>query len=380
MKHRVEITGLAYGGDGIGRIDGQVCFVPFGLPGDVLSVEITRKAKGVLWGRIAAVEAGSEHRLAVEDGHAGRCGGCQWLHFAYPEQGAWKQRLITEALARYAGLEVAVEWREDPALRLGWRTRAELHGDGERLGFFAQGSHEIVETPCPLLHAKLAAAVARLRGVGWRGEVELTVNPEGEEVLAFGRGPTREAREVVTAWDTPRGEDMRTQFVFDGAPIVNGCFSQSSLLLNRLLRATVAEMVTAEGAIFDAYCGNGNLSLAYLPTREVAGVDASEGAVAAAAALGGDYRVGDEWAMVVAIKGQRWGTVLMDPPRAGAKALVPALVAAQAEELVYVSCDPVALARDLKGLCAGGWTVARAVGLDLFPNTAHMETVVRLVR
>lgn len=380
MTYEIEITSLAYGGDGIGRIDGQVCFVPTGLPGDVLEVAITRRAKGVLWGRIERVITASADRLAADAaGHVGVCGGCQWAHFAYPAQASWKQRLIHEALQRYAGVEAEVEWREDPEQRTGWRTRAELHGDGEHLGFYAHGTHAIVETPCPLLHPHLAAAVDGLRAAGWRGAVDLTVNPEGEDVLAFGRNATPESRAAVTAWDEPRTWP-RAQFDFDGAPIVNGGFSQAGLLLNRLLRGAVGECVQGTGPLFDAYCGNGNLSLVYLATRKVAGMDISEPTIAAVAEIGGDYAVGDEPEMAAAIRGGAWGTIVLDPPRAGAKALVPALCATQAEELVYVSCDPVALARDLKGLAAGGWRVARVIGLDLFPNTAHMETVVRLVR
>lgn len=332
----------------------------------------------MLWGRLIEVVSPSPDRLPTGP-HIGACGGCHWAHFAYPAQAEWKQKLVREALARYAGIEVEVCWREDAALRLDWRTRADLHGDGDRFGFYVQGSHVITETPCPLLHPRLADAVARLREAGCRHDVTLTVNPEGDEVLAFGRGGTRELRAVVTAWNGTH-DATPAHFSFDGAPIVNGCFSQASLLLNRLLRATVESMVHGAGPVFDAYCGNGNLSLAYLTTRTVQGMDVSAPAVNAARALGGDYRVGDEADMAAALAGGAWGTIILNPPRAGAKALLPVLAAVKADELIYVSCNPVALARDLKGLAPGGWHVDNAVALDLFPNTSHIETVVRLVR
>lgn len=381
MRYWVEITSLAYGGDGIGRIDGQVCFVPFAFPGDVAEVEITRKAKQVLWGRITAIAEASPDRLeTAPPGHAGVCGGCHWIQFAYPAQADWKQRLVREALLRYAGLEADLTWEDDPAQRIGWRTRADVHGDGVRLGFFALGSHEIVDSACPLTHPKLAAAIERLRAAGWRQDVTLTVDPDGNAVLAFGRGPTREARACVTAWDTPRGDGTRAQFMHGGAPVVNGCFSQAGLGLNRLLQRAVARMVTGNGPLFDAYCGNGNLSLGFTGQREVLGLDISAGAADAARAISGDYREGDEFAMAAALCGRAWGTILLDPPRAGARALIAALAAAQADEIIYVSCDPVALARDLKGIAAGGWQITHGTVLDLFPNTSHVETVVRLER
>lgn len=381
MKPTVEVTSLAYGGDGIARVDGQVCFIPAGLPGDVLQIEITRRAKGVLWGRIHRVITPSPDRLAEADGaHRVLSAGDAWGHFAYPAQAEWKQRLVREALSRYAGIEVELACCDDPALRTGWRTRADLHGDGEKLGFYAQGTHQIVEQPCPLLHPRLAALVEALRAIGWRRDVTLTVDPEGEATLAFGGKPTPEARALVTAWDTPRSDEDRGRFVFDGAPIVNGTFCQSSLLLNRLLRGVVDGYMHATGRLFDAYCGNGNLSLAHLATRSVVGMDISEHAVEAAKALGGDYRVGDAWAIADVIRAGPWGSIVLDPPRAGAKELSPALVNAGAEELIYVGCDPVAMARDLKALQPGDWRAVHATAIDLFPNTAHIETVVRLER
>ena len=224
--------------------------------------------------------------------------------------------------------------------------------------------------------------MAKLRAVGWRRDVTLTVDPEGDAALAFGGKPSDEARALVTAWDAPRSDDERERgrFLFDGVPIVNGTFSQSSLLLNRLLRTVVSEAVQAGGRLFDAYCGNGNLSLAYIATRSVVGMDISEHAINAVRGLGGDYQTGDTWAMADVVRAGPWGTILLDPPRVGAKDMVPALVNAGAEELIYVGCDPVALARDLKSLQAGEWRVDTATAIDLFPNTAHIETVVRLVR
>lgn len=380
--HTIEITSLAHGGDGIGRIDGQVCFVPFALPGDRLRVRITRRAKNALWGEMTEILEGSPDRLGPAGIEAPASAAAAWLHFAYPAQAQWKQRIAEDLLARFGGVTVTGEWREDPALRLGYRTRAEFHGDGHALGYFAPGSHHIVDTPsCPLCHDRVNAALAQLRAVKVTGSVTLTADPEGDALLVWCNSAAPAVRKILPDAQWPSLPESRAMFLFDGAPIVNGTFSQSSLLLNRLLTATVREMAGKRARVLDLYCGNGNLSLGLAEPAEVEGYDHQRQAVSAANDLGrGRYRVGDEARMAAAITAERWDAILLDPPRTGAKALVPALARAQADRIIYVSCDPATLARDLKGLCAHGWKPARCVFLDLFPNTPHIESVCCLTR
>ncbi|MBN2308043.1 MAG: methyltransferase, partial [Candidatus Hydrogenedentes bacterium] len=173
----------------------------------------------------------------------------------------------------------------------------------------------------------------------------------------------------------------RASFTFDGIPIVNGTFSQSSLLLNRLLVRTVHAMTAGADAVLDLYCGNGNLSLGLASAKEVLGLDHNRAAVHRAAAVGrGVYRAGKERAFCEALASRRWDAVILDPPRTGAKPIAPALAKADAAAIVYVSCDPATLARDVKTLAASGWRIDKATALDLFPHTPHVETVCRLVR
>jgi 23S rRNA (uracil1939-C5)-methyltransferase len=376
----VEIVSLAYGGDGIGRIEGQVCFVPFALPGDTVRVRITRRTKNALWGEIVEVASASPERGPAACPAFGRCGGCTWGHFAYPAQAEWKQRLVREALQRMAKVEAAVEWAEEPALRLGYRTRAEFHGDGALLGFHAPGSHDIVDIEqCPLCHPRLNAALDTLRACRVKGSITVTVNPEGEETLVWSKFAQRRLRDRFPLANHLQDERPRAMFTFDGAPIVNGAFSQSSLLLNRLLVRTVHEMAGDAATVLDLYCGNGNLSLGLAARAKVTGIDHQREAVRAASGVSSaQYFAGGEDRMAEALREQPWDVVLLDPPRTGAKALAGALARSKARAIVYVSCDPVTLARDLKPMLEQGWRIVRAVALDLFPNTAHMETVCRL--
>lgn len=379
----VEITAVGHGGAGIGRVDGQVCFVPYGLPGDRLEVKITRANKKMLWGEVASVLSASPDRTSPEYPGWQPSGVSTWLHFRYPAQAEWKQRIVRDCLARIAGIsDVALEWDEDPALRTGYRTRAEFHGDGKRFGFYALGSHEIVDTAqCPLCHPAMNRALGKLRELEVKGSVTVTVNPEGEDVLVWTSFLNRKLRDRFAQSNTPRDERPPAMFLFDGVPVVNGAFSQSSLLLNRRLVSAAHEFAGDRGAVLDLYCGSGNLSLGLAERCDVLGLDHNKPAIRAARRTGrGRYENGNEARMNKELTEGAWKTVVLDPPRAGAKSLVPALASSRAESIVYVSCDPATLARDLKGLYEGGWRIDRIRAIDLFPNTPHVETVCLLAR
>jgi 23S rRNA (uracil1939-C5)-methyltransferase len=373
---------VAQGGHGVARIEGQVCFVRHGLPGDTVRVCIKRSARQVLWAEIEEVIAPSPHRASAACAHFDRCGVCSWVHFAYPAQAEWKQRLVLDAFERIAGFTPELGWQENPDLRLGYRTRAEFHGDGKNFGFFAPDSHDIVDMEsCPLCHPRMNTALAALRQLDLKGTVTVTINPEGEETLVWTRFPQRRLKHRFPLANHPKEEGGRARFFFDGVPIVNGAFSQSSLLLNRLLVKTTGEYIGKAVSVLDLYCGNGNLSLPLSNRIRVVGYDHHHEAVKAARAAGeGEYQTGDEARMRKAIQRDEWDTILLDPPRTGAKAIMPALAECHARKIVYVACDPPTLARDVKTLVEAGWQLTRATAIDLFPNTAHVETVCRFER
>jgi 23S rRNA (uracil1939-C5)-methyltransferase len=347
------------------------------------------RKKGTLWAEIEKIIEPSPHRVSPACPYFGKCGGCNWLHFAYPAQGEWKTRLVEEALRRMAGVECAVEFREDATLRTAYRTRAEYHTFSGRVGFFARNSHRVVEiAQCPLCHPALNEAAGLLRGMLTEGSCELTVNPAGDDVLAWFPRASRMRPRWRQAF--PQGfreadSGPRPCFTHDGVSVVCGGFTQASLLLNSLLRDTVRECAEGAATIFDAFCGSGNLSAPFAREgRTVLGMDHNRAAVAAANTVLPDgtasYEVGDETEMADAIRERAWDAIILDPPRTGARLLATALADANAKRIVYVSCDPATLARDIKVIASGGWMVSRVIALDLFPNTAHVETVAVLTR
>lgn len=386
MDFEAEITGVVHGGHGICRHEGRVCFVPGALPGDVAAVHVARTTKGVWWGDIARLVTPSPDRVERPPCACfGRCGGCSWLHFAYPAQGEWKRRIVAESLRRLAGIEADIAWRDAPDLRLGYRTRARFHAKGGHVGFYAQGSHDVVDiAACPLCHPHLNDVLAQFHEMAADRqlppdiEIEATVNPEGTETLVWTRRPCPALEKAFPFTDSQAAGRRPASFLFDGAPIVNGAFAQASLLLNRILVQAVRELVGDPTSLLDLYCGNGNLSRG--AAVDVLGIDLDARVIhAAREAGGGAYESGGEDAFLTALE-RPWDAVVLDPPRTGAWNIVPALADARADRIVYVSCDPATLARDLKPLLAAGWRPEQIVAIDLFPHTPHVETVCLLQR
>ena len=382
MTARLAITGVAHGGHGIARTDDGVCFVPGALPGDVVEAASVERARKVLWARDYAVVQPSPDRITPACPSPGACGACPWIHFAYPAQAEWKRRIVQETLSRLGGLTVEPEWREDPAWRLGYRTRATVHSDGGSWGFHAPRSHRVAPlSRCLLCHDKLNAIFARLpKGVPG-GSAEITVDPEGDAVLAWSRTPAEPLRKAFPNLAYPKQDKPRPRFIFDGVPVVAGGFSQASLLLNRLLRQTVHELTGRPESLLDLYCGSGNLSLGLDSETEVLGLDHNRAAIESAdSQRPGAYRQGDETVFRRMIKDRRWDVILLDPPRQGAKEVMESLAKARANSLVYVSCDPATMARDLRRLTTAGWSISRLCALDLFPHVPHVETIAVLKR
>ena len=141
----------------MGRVSGVVCFVEGALPGDRVAARVYRRGPRAIWAALAEILEPSPARIAGEDCSGKACAsGCAWRFFAYPDQAAWKQRIVRDSLKRIGGITAEIEWLEEPTLRLGYRTRAVFHGDGKTLGYYAPRTHAVVPlNGCPLNHDRL---------------------------------------------------------------------------------------------------------------------------------------------------------------------------------------------------------------------------------
>lgn len=425
--HDITIEKIVYGGDGLGRVDGQAVFVPFAAPGDQLRVRITKLERNFSRGEIVEIVVPSTLRRAAPCPHFGVCGGCQLQHLQYDAQRKIKAEFIRESLRRMGG----IDWQEEievlAADEFGYRSRAEIkinHGEHRehretqtrlttqkdhpahlvnpikkisvssvpsvvQIGFFKAGSHDICEvTECPIL---LPAANAALRELHkppnllprHATRVYLTV---GDDQTLATPATGENAREAeIDAQGTVQQTIADIHYSFG----VRTFFQSNRLVVERLVTTAIAEV---KGSIaFDLYAGAGLFSLQL--AKSFARVYAVEGSKISSrhgiqnAKANQIHNVNYEalsveaWLKFQAPKLPRPDFVLLDPPRAGAGAgVVQRLLALQSPRIHYVSCDPTTLARDVKLLTKAKYKIDSITALDMFPQTYHVETVVKLTR
>jgi 23S rRNA (uracil1939-C5)-methyltransferase len=393
----IEIDGLAPGGDAVGRqrdsreapgpADGRATFVALALPGERVRARIDHEKGRVAWAELVAVERPSPDRVLPPCPLFGACGGCQWQHASIEAQRAAKKSIVERALATQIAPVVAT------GPPYGYRDRARLAvGRGGTLGFRARRSSEIVEVPaCPLFGPELARALPALRALARAlvAGVELDVQAGIEGVHlnvshadATGAAHVRRERErlaaagvvgLVLAGQPTLGRPEVDVAEPGGPPLAipAGGFAQVGRAANAALVAAMREAVgQAPGVVLELYAGSGNFTRHLLGVASA--VHASDGDPAAIA-RGRRNAPGAAWApRAPPIAAD---TVVLDPPREGADRDHLAAALRARRRIVYVSCDPQTLGRDARALQAGGFRLARAVALDLMPQTFHVEVV-----
>jgi 23S rRNA (uracil1939-C5)-methyltransferase len=415
----VVVERLAAGGDGVGHVGEKVVFVPYAAPGDLAEIEIVEDRKTWCRARLVRVLRPSPDRVDPPCPVFGACGGCDWQHLAYPAQLAAKRAIVEDALRRIGRLAPppAAPTLASPRA-YGYRHRARLHAahrrGATRFGFFRSRSHDVVAVDdCPVLHPGLAAvlralgdaarrhpadfaAVAEVRAdADWEGKkVRVTLRGADEAPLALAPAAAAALVDAAAAAGVrallgdAAAEPLALGPGADALETTGETFTQINLGQNAALVAAAldAAAIGPGAAVLDLFCGLGNLSLpAAARGARVLGVDLDGPAVAQAEAnarrLGRDasFVRGDAAAVAreLAGAGRRFDVVLLNPPRAGARAAVEAVAALAPARVVMVSCDPATLARDAAALAAAGLPPAALAPVDLFPQTAHVETVAR---
>jgi 23S rRNA (uracil1939-C5)-methyltransferase len=421
----VQVEKGVYRGLGLARHEGQVVFVPHVVPGERARVRVEQAGRGYANARLLAVLSASDQRRTPPCPYVPRCGGCAHQEMDYTAQLALKEAVLRDALAR-----AGVAWERpipvEPSPETSWRTRASLHvapsPQGVRLGFYEEGSHRLVDIETCLQLSESLNRTARAIAEWLRAHPQHAGSVRGLDLAESGDGRQTvaclhvegdlgwAARLSSLAGDVPGltglgaapVADGDTRFVLlAGDPHVESevdglvfrCHVRSFFQGNRHLVAPLARAVVAGlppgGTVLDLYCGVGLFALlAARGVREVRGAEISRWAVddaRANAERAGLTNVRFE-TMEVAAALAAWPAasderVILDPPRTGAGGpVVEALLARAPSHVVYVSCDPPTLGRDLRGLLAGGYAIESVRAFDLFPDTFHVETVVTLVR
>src|SRR5262245_58808990 len=408
----LEVERLTFGADALARSGGQVVFALFAAPGDRVEARVTARHRGYLRAEVDRVLAAGPDRVLPGYAAFGVCGGCQWQHVAPDAQRSAKAAVVAEQLARVAGIrEAPVVPTRMAGTDWGYRGRITLVVEGRRLGYHRVRSHRLVEiADCPIAHPLLGQHLSAVRAwvAGLRSaltRVTLALAPDGVVLIGDTVGPPRPTDVDASAGFLARHATIRGAMLSDGesvhavgdvtvvVPLEAGLvlevpadvFTQVNPAANLLLVETVVSLaeVRAGTRVLDLYSGAGNFAFP-LARRgaEVLGVERTPRAVAAADAnatrLGlarARFQAHDVVAALRTLEPGSFDLVILDPPRAGARAAIPGILALRATRILYVSCDPATLARDLRELVAGGYRLARTVPIDVFPQTFHIETV-----
>ena len=431
-------------GEGISHLpDGMACFITGALRGETCLVQLDKVGRSAAWGHVSQVLEPSPARLESDCPHYAACGGCALRHMTYGEELELKRQKVQDCLTRIGGcsLPVSVIYGSENTLR--YRNKAQFPispgPQGPNIGFYAQRTHAVTDVPDCLLQPESAARLRQAlkdymtayrvsayderAGAGLLRHLYVRTNQAGESLcclLVNGRSLPHEA-ELVEALRTAEpklkgvvlgvnerktnvilGDSYRTlwgdDFLMDTLRGLTFKLSVPSFYQVNTPQAEVlyglaldfAQLTGAE-TVLDLYCGIGTITLCLArKAKRVMGCEIVPEAIGDAVEnarrngiTNAEFFCGDAQAIAqrLAQAGTRPQVVTVDPPRKGlAEQVVASIVQMDPERVVYISCDPATLARDVKRFAECGYRLQKAVAVDLFPRTPHVETVTLLAR
>ena len=442
MSQLIKIHGLGSSGEGVGKFDGLAIFVEGALPGEEIVAEIETVKKNYAVGRLVEVVKPSTERVKPFCPLYKNCGGCQLQHMSYPAQLKWKRQQVVDAIERIGkldgvkifdtlGMENPLRYRNKMQFPVG-KSKA-----GLVIGCYARGSHKIIDAQsCPIQNAgndKILAAVRKVaaqfnlppydedthRGflrhvmgrVGCDGElmvVLVTATKNFPNEKNFVRALRRELPDVTSIQQNVQtyhnnvilGRDTRILF---GKPTIHDkigklkfnisarSFFQVNTAQAEVLYNTALDFAEMEGGeiVVDAYCGTGTIGLFFAKTaHRVYGTEIVSSAIADAKKNAREnnirnieFFIGDAVKIMPRLANAVHfpDVIVTDPPRAGCdKKVLETFAAMETDKIIYVSCNPATLARDLAILNGLGYRTMKIQPVDMFPFTSHVECVAQL--
>ncbi len=377
----VEVQSLAAGGDGVARLeDGRVVFIPWAAPGDRLRIKLTEEKPRFARGRIREILEPGPGRREPACPAAGDCGGCRWQHLEYEAQLEAKATILRDAVERIARMKPPAVLSVMPSPELAYRARARVFAEGGHVGFRRLQSHDVrgVKT-CPVLTPGIDSILG-----------ELAADPPAapaEWLLAEGEEGTRSIR---TRGPGSQAGPVTLRVGEDTLRIGPGVFFQANVHLRGSLAEAVLQAAGKGGAAVELYAGAGFFSLGL--ARQFDQLIAVESDKRAVRDLSHNLEAAgqEDKAVIAAMPVEEFlanevsvrpEVIVLDPPRTGLpKRGATALGKLGAKRIVYVSCDPATLARDLRVLAEADYELADLRAFDLFPQTSHIEAMAVLER
>ena len=367
----VTIEKVAHGGHFIARHEGAVIFVRHAIPGEECTIEISSVGSSFNRGDVISVEKPSVDRVTPPCSYAHRlgCGGCDFQHIEISAQRKLKSDVIREQFARIAKMEVDVEVEEvGPAL--GWRTRATASvTKSGKLGFISARSHNVIAIEnCPITAPGIGFSTHAKKQWQAGEKIDLATSSTGESYV------TGDSKEV-----------MHEKVGDNVLEVSNDSFWQSHINAPKVLTEIVSEYANVQSGehVLDLYGGVGLFTSALIGAVGPTGrIDLVEGSKSATADAKRNFAAHSNVNIVTAsveraiTRIDGGDVVILDPPREGAgKEVISELARIAPRAIVYVACDPAALARDTTYLHEVGYSLKKMRAFDLFPMTHHIETV-----
>jgi 23S rRNA (uracil1939-C5)-methyltransferase len=343
----VKIEDIAFGGKGVARMEGKALFVPFTIEGEGISAKVTREKKQFAEGELVEVLEPSPERTKPECPYFGRCGGCAYQHMTYAHQLKAKAKQVEQAMRRIGKMPAPpMEPIVPSALPYGYRNRITVHAEDNVIGFYRRDIHRLMDiAQCPIAMPEVNDALAKLRS-----------------------GRVRDGHYTLRAHSGPRVFEQTNDGVADA------------------LAERIAGMFTGdEKLLIDAFCGAGFFAKRFAAKFErVVGIDWDRFAIEAAQKEAGAneaYVAGDvttELRWLLQQNDPATTALIVDPPATGLSPEIrEAILDSPPRTMIYVSCNPPTLARDLAEL-QSRFTINSIRPFDMFPQTAEIEVLVEL--
>jgi 23S rRNA (uracil1939-C5)-methyltransferase len=404
---KTNIEKLVYGGDGFTHIGSRACFVENAVPGDEIIAEIKNIKKQYLNASIKKILKRSSKRIAPPCPYHMNCGGCQWQHIDYNYQLYWKQEILTESLERIGNLSnIKINKILPSPKQFNYRTRTIMQLNGKKTppGYFMRNSHKIIPIKsCMLLEEPINTALLNLsekiQRIAESQEIKdvefLYLKHSHEVIISFNSSSYRkrikpliydcDKKKIIEKTDLV--EQIKDLNFFRSQRRFYQINSQQNINMIKLVSQFFAELDNPD--ILDLYCGCGNFSLFLAENgAKISGIDFDAKVIQEAVKntkanniKNCSFKAYDLSKRNANIYKSRHNGVLLNPPRTGAtKNVLEHILSINPEVIVYVSCNPATLSRDLKILSEKNYRISEIQPLDMFPQTYHIETIVKLTK
>jgi 23S rRNA (uracil1939-C5)-methyltransferase len=412
----LTIKGISHNGEGVARSEGKVIFVPYAIPGEIVQVDIVEEKKKYSRAVLKKIIKNSPYRVELKCPYYYQCGGCSYQHVSYEQQLLCKKKITQESLKRIGKIEVSVLDTIGMQKPWNYRNKVTWHisdsSAGKKMGFYRYHSKQLIEIDsCPLLLPKLNRISNLIKEI--LPEIYLEEdssimlrqsNYSDQIILEFNNcSPNRTAEkklseEIDTIYEKRDGKNK----LLAGEGLIRekagkcyfllgeeNFFQINSKQFDSMINAVVNYLnINKQDKVMDAYCGSGMFALNVAEKAlSVFGIDYSISAIKNArrnAELNGITNcqfISGFCESILPQKKDLFDRVIVDPPRAGLKPqVIDSIINSSPETIIYVSCNPATLARDLRQFVLNEYKVFAVQPIDMFPQTSHIENVVALQR